>query len=619
MCGIVGIWAKNIKGEESLPLIDNALKSLAHRGPDNSTSKIYSKVALGHTRLSIIDTTVAANQPMTDELDRYSLVFNGEIYNYKILRSDLESQGVVFKTASDTEVLLQLLIKYREKAVEKLNGFYAFVFYDSLQNEILFARDKMGIKPLIIYEDQDKIIICSELSVLSHFEVNQTIDADALNHYLGLTYIPASHTIFEQAFKIKPGHLGLVKDNFIDIRPFFALQRMPYNRLSFGESIAELREKLEKSVELRMISDVPLGCFLSGGLDSSIISSIAKKLNPNLETFSIGFDHSYFDESGHARSVAKHIKSNHNEFILTRNDFELEFENFLEAIDEPFADSSAFATYLLSKKTAEKVKVALSGDGADELFGGYNKHRALLKSMNMSKKDKLLVKVGAFLLGSASLNRSSKWGELNRKIQKMKTGLDLDIQARYWHWCHFSSIDAVVNILKDEHNRVIRWEGYGIQDMSDSLIADQQFVLPNDMLKKVDLMSMANSLEVRTPFLDLAVVNFANAIPLDFKMNTNTGKIILKEAFRDSLPPEILNRKKRGFEIPIQDWLGGEINRILNSELFKKDYIENQGVFKYEGVHALIKSSNRKDFGDNIYLLWALVVFQYWWNKYLLK
>lgn len=615
MCGFVGIWAKNSKGEAEFSRLSDALESISHRGPDHQGIKLYSKVALGHRRLSIIDTNERSNQPFTSDDGEFALIFNGEIYNYEQLRDELEQRGVEFKTHSDTEVLFHLLKLDREKALSRLNGFFSFVFYDHYRNEILFARDRMGIKPMLMYEDGDKIILSSEFQSLFEFNLEKEINPAAINHYLGLTYIPAPHTLIERGFKIEPGHYGIISEDQVTITPFSEVRRNPYLKLTYTEAKSDLQRRLYKAVEDRLVADVPLGSFLSGGIDSSIISTIAAEIKPDLQTFSVGFDHEYFDETKYAEMVANKIKSNHTTITLDQDIFNAEFDNFLNALDEPFADSSAFATYLLAKKTKEHVTVALSGDGADELFGGYNKHRALLKSLNISRRDRFLVNTSSGLLKVAGVNRSTKFGQFNRKIQKLNSGLKLDLEARYWHWCHFASIDSVVNILKPEHYRTIDWEGYMVQDVSDSLIADQQFILPNDMLKKVDSMSMAHSLEVRTPFLDHQVVDFANSIPLDYKLNEDQGKIILKETFDKMLPTEILNRNKKGFEIPLSEWLGDKISSILQSDLFSESFIEQQGIYDYEGVKNLIKRFGSNRFGDNMYLVWSLIIFQHWWKK----
>lgn len=338
MCGIIGIWAKNKKGISEIEKLDSALGVMYHRGPDNKQSKIYSNVGLGHVRLSIIDTKEASNQPLTDSSGRYTLIFNGEIYNFLALKQDLVDDDIDWKTESDTEVLLYSLIKYGLKIIPKLNGFFAFALYDNELDEILFARDPMGIKPLMLYEDGDKIILTSELDALFKFNIDKTVSADAINHYFGLTYIPAPHTLLERAYKIKPGRYGYIKEGQVSIECYFDIQRNPYVKLTYRDSKIELQKLLEKSVELRLVADVELGAFLSGGVDSSIICSLAKRKKPNLKTFSAGFEHKFFDESGYAKIVADHIGSDHHEIMLGKQDFEAEFENFLNSIDEPFAD-----------------------------------------------------------------------------------------------------------------------------------------------------------------------------------------------------------------------------------------------------------------------------------------
>lgn len=617
MCGIIGIWAKNKNGENELVKIDQAVSQISHRGPDNQSSKIYSNLALGHTRLSILDTREAANQPMTDETGRYSIVFNGEIYNYKEIRQGLELEGFRFTTNSDTEVLLNLLISKGEAGVERLNGFFAFIFFDEKENKVLFARDRLGIKPLMIYEDEDKIILSSELSSVFAFDVDKTFDDDALNLYFRLTYMPAPTGILKNEYKILPGQLGVISEEGLELKRYYKVQRQAFIKTGFGEGVDDLRSLLTQSVKDRLISDVPLGSFLSGGLDSSIISAIAARHKENLETFSIGFDHEYFNESPYAKLVADHIGSVHHEFIIGRKEFEEELDGFLDAIDEPFGDSSAFAVKFLAKKTREHVSVALSGDGADELFGGYRKHRAELAIREMSRTKERSIKILANAFGNSKSSRSERWGDLNRKLQKLNRGMELSDEDRYFEWCCFSTQEDVFDLLEPSNRTTVEWKGAEIENMNDILIADQNMTLPNDMLKKVDLMSMAHGLEVRTPFLDHRVVEFANSLPLKFKMNQKVGKIILRESFRDYLPQEIFNRPKQGFEIPIQDWLGAKIEEILKSEIFSKKYISKQGLFDSDYIQFLAQNINSKNFGDKIYLVWSLVVFQNWYNKYI--
>jgi len=554
---------------------------------------------------------------MTDESDRYELVFNGEIYNYLSLKSDLERTGVYFKTNSDTEVLLHLLIRDGKKAIEKLNGFFAFIFYDKKDDTYLIARDRTGIKPLLLYEDEDKIIVSSELIPILEFDVDKTIDKQALNEYFRLTYIPAPRTIFDKVRKLLPGELFTIKNNTIEKEFYYQIEKQLESGLDFESAKNELRNRLDKSVQDRLVSDVPLGSFLSGGVDSSVVAAIAAKSKTDLNTFSIGFDHKFFNESMFANKVAKHIGSKHHKFVIGKNEFKENFHTYLNAIDEPFADSSGFAVFLLAEKTSQKVSVALSGDGADELFGGYRKHYAEHQIRTSSGIKKGAIKIGAGLLKGGGSSRSNKAGDINRKLQKFSGGLKLTNEERYWDWCSFSSEADVNDLLNSDFSMPTKWDGNSIESITDLLITDQSFILPNDMLKKVDLMSMAHSLEVRTPFLDHHFVEFANSLPESYKLNGKEGKYILKEAYRNELPEEILYRSKQGFEVPIQDWLSDEIEELLDSEMFSEEYVKGQGLFDHKYIALLGKNLKNSDFGDKIYLVWSLLVFQNWWNKHM--
>lgn len=616
MCGIIGIWAKNKTGELQFEKLPNALKSISHRGPDNQSIKSYSNLVLGHARLSIIDLNESANQPMSDLTGRYHLVFNGEIYNYLELRQLLEYEGVNFTSQSDTEVLLHLLINKGEEALSKLNGFFSFIFFDQQEDQVLFARDRIGIKPLIIYEDEEKIILTSELQALFNFDIDKGIESNSLSQYFKLSYIPAPSAILNHAYKIKPGQMGVINAEGLNLKSYYKIERRPLARMSFDAAAEELKSRLTIAVKDRLVSDVPLGTFLSGGVDSSVISAIAKRQKKDLKTFSIGFDHPYFNESNYARMVAEHIKSDHHEFVLTKKDFKENFHDFLDSIDEPFGDSSAFAMYLLAKETKKHVTVALSGDGADELFAGYRKHRAELRLRMMSNTRKAAIKSFVSLFKKAKVSRSDKWGDVNRKLQKFTAGFELDEEERYFEWASFATNEEVEALLKSKWFVQSSRKGMSLDTMSDYLIADQRLVLPNDMLKKVDLMSMQHALEVRTPFLDHRVVEFANSLPIDYKMDTKIGKLVLKQAFRDMLPNEILLRKKQGFEVPLQEWLGSEISALLDSDLFSQEYIEEQGIFQFEYINRLLKSVKSNDFGEKIYVLWSLIIFQYWHNKH---
>ncbi|MBI3135312.1 MAG: asparagine synthase (glutamine-hydrolyzing) [Bacteroidetes bacterium] len=613
MCGILGIWARNKTGEVQFSHMPRALSRLNHRGPDYHACKTWSNVALGHTRLSIIDLSENANQPFTDESGNYHLVFNGEIYNYAAIRDQLKKNGISFSTQSDTEVLLKLLIHKGEQGLQDLNGFFAFVFFDASRNQLLAARDRFGIKPLLYSIEENQVIFSSELKPFLQFDINQSPDPDALTRFFSYTYIPAPLTVLESVKKMLPGQLMRIKGDKIEFENYYTVEKKPLYAGTFSAAKNELRERLTKSVERRLVADVPVGSFLSGGLDSSIIAMLAKQQRSDLKTFSIGFDHPYFNESAFAEEMAKHIGTRHETLVLNKSSFKAEFASFLDSLDEPFADSSAFAVYLLSKHTRKQIIVSLSGDGADELFGGYRKHLAEAKIRQSGLLKQLLVKGGAKILGKNSDSRSSRTGDLKRRIQKFAAGFDLNADERYHQWARWiSETDCDRLLLKK--GSLFSWPDT-IHDLNDFLLRDQQFVLPNDMLKKVDQMSMAHALEVRVPFLDHELVEFANSLPADWKVNSGHTKLILREAFKNDLPESVLKRSKKGFEIPLQSWLNEEIDALFSADYFTRDYLIHQNLFHPEFIGAIKSDWKSGKIGERIYLVWALVVFQHWYHE----
>lgn len=613
LCGILGIWARNKTGEVQFRHIPQALSKLNHRGPDHQAYKIWSNVALGHTRLSIIDLSENANQPFSDGSGNYHLVFNGEIYNYREIKNDLIKEGISFSTESDTEVLLKLLIHKGEQGLQQLNGFFAFIFFDQKKNEILAARDRMGIKPLLYSITENEIIFGSELKTFFPFDMDRSIDQDALTQFFSYTCIPAPLTILKSVKKMMPGQLMKIANDKIEFRNYYTIEKKSDFQGTVLDAQKELRLLLEKSIERRLIADVPVGSFLSGGLDSSIIAMLAKNQKEDLRTFSIGFDHPYFNESIFAQEMAKHIGSKHETIVLDKKSFKQEFPSFLEALDEPFADSSSFAVYLLSEHTRKQVTVSLSGDGADELFGGYRKHLAEAKLRETGTVKKLLIKSGAKLLGKSSDSRSSKSGEFKRKVQKFAAGFGLTSDERYNQWCQWIQNDDNTKLILQKGD-FYQWNS-PINNLNDFLLRDQKFVLPNDMLKKVDQMSMAHALEVRVPFLDHHLVEFANSLPFDWKVNSRRTKIILRDTFKKELPDSILTRSKKGFEIPLQSWLTEEIENLFSEVYFSKNYIAEQNLFDFDFIQTIKTEWKSGNSGERIYLIWALVVFQHWYHQ----
>lgn len=632
MCGITGIFAFNLVGKFNKINITNATMSMNKRGPDHQDIHLEEWVALGHRRLSIIDTSSVAHQPMWDESKRYCIVFNGEIFNYQELRLDLQNTGVDFTSHSDTEVLLKLYIRDGHECLNRLNGFFAFCIYDREEQTFFVARDRYGVKPLLYVHDQDKFIFASEMKTILHYGIEKDIDHSSLFMYLQLNYIPAPDTIFKKVKKLLPGHFIRLTRQNITIQKWY---NIPYdkelsdrNDLSYEKAKEQFSELLEKSVQRRLVADVPLGAFLSGGIDSSVITGLAARHKPDLHTFSIGFKtEKFFDETEYARLVSKKFNTQHTVFSLTNDDLYKHVHDILDYIDEPFADSSAINVYILSQETRKHAAVALSGDGADELLGGYNKHAAFLKLVAPGLKEKALGSMVPFLKLFPQ-SRSGKFGNLTRQLIRFGEGSLLSTKERYWRWAGYATEEQVSSLLADEiRENVLRQEyeqrkAFSLRflnasyTMNDILRTDMDVVLPNDMLMKVDLMSMANGLEVRTPFLDYELVNFCFSLPSSYKITSQLRKRILQDTYRELLPAELYNRPKKGFEVPLLKWFRKEMKSLILDDLLSDKFIAEQKIFNPAEINKLkqqLFSSNPADVHARI---WALIVFQSWWKKY---
>ena len=626
MCGITGIYAFNQVGRINMINLSRATQHIVHRGPDNFQLYNDEFIGFGHTRLSIIDTSEAGNQPISDEEGRFMIIYNGEVYNYKELRKSLQDEGVRFRSETDTEVVLQLYRRKGKECLQELNGFFAFAIFDHHNHELFIARDRFGIKPLYYQFDDDKLMFSSELSSLAAFGVEKKVDPVALYLYLQLNYVPHPYSMIRGVKKLAPGHYISVKQNQVTVQKYYDLTAHG-DSPGYSSSKEQLQTLLSDSVKMRLHADVPLGSFLSGGVDSSVIAALAKEQHPGLKTFSVRFKESGFlDESSYARRVARHLGTEHIEIPVSKNDIHEQIFQAMDSFDEPFADSSALAVYMLSRKVREHVKVALSGDGADELFGGYNKHYATWRMMNPGRTESIIRSMQG-LWNVLPQNRSSFLFDRFRRLSKFAETMDLSGPHRYWRLAGFASDEESAHVMESLMIDSLDFEEYfdyredllkevtEEESVNSILRTDMALVLPGDMLKKVDLMSMANGLEVRVPFLDHRIVEFVNNLPGEYKIDGKSRKKILRDAFRERLPNFVFSRPKKGFEVPLLNWLRKDMRSLINDDLLADNFVQEQGVFNLDEVRKLKKKLFSYNPGDTHARIWGLLVFQWWWKK----
>jgi asparagine synthase (glutamine-hydrolysing) len=630
MCGITGIMAFNEIGRMHMIHLAQSTQLLKHRGPDYQNTFIDERVGLGHRRLSVIDPSPQGHQPMSDSSGRYRIVYNGEVYNYKELRRQLQNKGVNFHSESDTEVLLNLFIYQGAACLEHLNGCFAFAIFDSVKNELFLARDRFGINPLLYYHDNDKFVFASEMRSVLAYNIPKALDYESLNLYLELNYVPAPFTMLQGVKKLLPGEYLRINSSEVHPQRYY---QIPQNSNTESESTyhhqkTKIVSLMEEAVSKRLVADVPLGAFLSGGIDSSIVVALASRHTDQLSTFSIGYsDQPFFDETNYAQLVANKFRTRHTVYSLNNQELYNHLFEVWDHMDEPFGDSSVLPTYILSKYTRQSVTVALSGDGADELFGGYNKHLALQRSLDGGFGN-TLVRALAPLATFFPKSRNNAIGNKMRQLDRMAQGLSLSMPERYWFWAGIATgkqalaalnSESLVNLnqvaVKGRRQQILKRFGSNV-NLNDILYTDMQLVLPNDMLCKVDGMSMAHGLEVRVPFLDHELVNYVFSLPAISKVNNGMRKRILQDSFKEVLPTELYNRPKKGFEVPLLDWMRTELNGVIENELLSEHVLKDQGLFDVSYITQLKKKLRSRNPQDSPARVWGLLVFQKWWQKY---
>jgi asparagine synthase (glutamine-hydrolysing) len=622
MCGINGFISKKNLGVEKLESM-NAL--IHHRGPDEGG--IFHEVNQGMTfgmgmrRLSIIDLG-SGKQPMySDDLQKI-IVFNGEIYNYQNIKASLQNEGVQFKTTSDTEVLLKLYEKKGTAAFADLDGMFAFSIYDKTLNKVFIARDFFGEKPLYYLANASEIIWCSELkSIIDCLDFQPTIDKKALELYFQLTYIPAPFTIYNGIHKLEPNHFIAIDGATLE----YTLNEIPQHKETIAQNskshhVKEVRDLVTESVLSRSIADVPLGTFLSGGVDSSIVSTVlAQHSSQKIDTFSIAFENKSFDESEKSRWVAQAIGSKHHEFRVAEKDLEKDIDAILLNFDEPFADSSALVTYLVSKMTREYVKVALTGDGGDEVFGGYNKYYMGLINSKYTQivprkfHEKGIVKIIENLLRSGVDDRGIRF-----KIKRLLKAIDYEGDFYYQIISLAFQSQELANLFAKDWEVQHALAYYKTQckskrfTLTDFRNIDQQISLEGDMLVKVDRSSMLASIECRAPFLNKKLWNYTQQLPEHYLLNQWDKKHILKEAFKNEFPKGFLNKTKKGFGVPVGDWLRTILKQELESYI-TDTFIQSQGLFQKDTIQKLV-GDHLTGKSDNTFRVWTFFCFQKWYT-----
>lgn len=626
MCGIVGTinaGSRRVDGR----ILEKMNQAIRHRGPDEDGFYIKENVGLAMRRLSIID-LAHGKQPIFSSDKSKVIVYNGEIYNFRELRNDLEKNGHVFQTKSDTEVILRLYEKYGSDCVLHLRGMFAFAIWDESDRSLFIARDRVGKKPLLYSHRPDgSLIFGSEFrALLQHPDISKEIDHEAIDNYLSYSCIPAPQTAYKQIRKLKPAHWLRWKNGEVQTEKYWSPDFSEKLRISESEAEAKTLEILREAVKLRLISEVPLGAFLSGGVDSSLVVALmAEASEKPVKTFSIGFEEQDYSELKYARRVAKHIGAEHNEFIVKPDALKV-LPKLVEHYGEPYADSSAIPTFYVSRETRKHVTVALNGDGGDESFAGYERYAAMRLAEKYQRFPTLLRKS----LVEMPLSIVPAPNNFRNRIQRAKRfvrSASLPKAERYFQWmCAFdreSKQEIYTSDFKQELNGqrsldiLDRWfsasDDLGIVDAA--MTTDIMTYLPNDLLVKVDIASMANSLEARSPLLDHKVIEFAASLPENIKFRTTEPKYLLKKIAAKLVPREVIYRRKMGFGVPIANWLKGEMQTFLRENLLSKKH-ENRGLFRPEITKMLVEKhiNDEKDYSKQ---LWTLLMLEMWFQRFI--
>ena len=634
MCGITGaVWSDPQKSLSS-EMLDRMTTALRHRGPDDAGSyrseyrlrppyEPMPGVGLGFRRLSIID-LAGGHQPMCNEDESVWIVFNGEIYNFATLRRRLEGAGHRFRTQSDTETIVHLYEDVGLDVFSHLNGMFAIAIWDARQRRLCLARDRLGKKPLVYRQEPGRLLFASELkSLLELRDIPRELDPGAIDAFLTYQYVPHPQTIFRGIRKLPPGHLAVYQDERLEVRPYWAPDWNHQESCTEAAAVERVRELLDDAVKIRLQSDVPLGAFLSGGIDSSLVVALMQRhVSQPVKTFSIGFSVQEYDETQYARQVASHIGTEHHEFIVTPDAVRV-LPELVWSYDEPFADSSAVPTWYVSQQTRQKVIVALSGDGGDELFAGYPRYRAVWLSSRLDGCEPLR---RLFALPIWQRLPGARQKSVLRRFKRFSEFLGKTPPKRYVEWIGIFNESWRARLYREEFVHQLpdadpvdflsqAWQAADRRDpVTAASLADLVTYLPCDLMTKVDIASMAHSLEVRQPFLDYRLVEFAAALPIGLKFRRGRGKRLLRKAFGELLPEAIWNRPKMGFGVPLDRWFRNELRELTHDVLLAQS-ARNRDYFRPDQVQELVEQHERGQ-ADHAYRLWSLLVLELWLRRW---
>jgi asparagine synthase (glutamine-hydrolysing) len=631
MCGIVGFIDKS----KNIDIIKDMLKIQSYRGPDDKGTYFDENtgVHFGHNRLSIQDLSSHGHQPFLSDCENYIIVYNGEVYNFRTIRTELEELGYKFISNSDTEVILYSYKEWGINCIEKFIGMFVFAILDKIKNKLVLVRDRAGVKPLYYYIDENQFMFSSEIkSFHKHPKFKKEQNVNVLPYFFQFGYIPAPHTIFKNCYKLEAGHYleyhlkALTFDiiKYWDVNDFYLQEKFSKNE---DEIVEDIEKILDDAIDLRMVSDVPVGVFLSGGYDSSlVVSLLAKKQGKKINTFTIGFDDEKYNEAKHAKTIAEYLGTNHTEYYMKNSDMLELVESLPFYYDEPFGDSSALPTMIVSKLARQSVTVALSADGGDEAFCGYSKYFFLNKFQNIFSNifKKEILKAGLNFFSSNTveyinekLPKNLKQTNIKDKYTKFQRAINSEsLEEMFENASSYVDKNEIVKFLKIKNNQNLfkKWEKIdNIEFLNEMMAIDYKLFMNDDVLTKVDRATMSVSLEGREPLLDHRIIEYLAKVPLDIKYKNKQGKYLLRQVLYKYLPKEMVDKPKSGFQIPLNEWLRDELKPLVLKYLDNTKFDKN--IFNIEEVEQLKKRFFAKEeIGTTI---WFLLMYQMWKEKWL--